>query len=84
MVSVTVALIGSQLLESYLVPDGAYLRLYDSQWQVRLTRAEAEAEARQAAQRQAEEEAEARRAAQRQAELFAEKLRSLGIDPSQL
>jgi len=74
----------SPRLESYLVPDGAYLRLYDSQWQVRLTRAEAEAEARQAAQRQAEEEAEARRAAQRQAELFAEKLRSLGIDPSQL
>jgi len=69
-------------LESYLVPDGAYLRLYDTHWQQRLTQAEAEArraemeaEARQAAQRQAEAaqrwaemEAETRRAAQKQAE----------------
>ncbi len=55
-------------LESYLLPDGAYLRLYDTHWQQRLTQAEAEAEARQAAQRWAEMEAETRRAAQKQAE----------------
>ena len=60
----------SQYLESYLVPDGQYLRLYDSQWQRRLTEAEAK-------DKQAREEA-------RRAEILAEKLRSLGIDPDQL
>jgi hypothetical protein len=81
----------SPRLESFLVPDGAYLRLYDRQGQLRLTEAEAEAEARRAAIRLAEAEAEARRAAMRLAEAeaekartFAEKLRSLGIDPEQL
>jgi hypothetical protein len=60
----------SQHLESLLVPDREYLRLYDSTGQRRLTGEEAEAEARRA---------EARRA-----EALAEKLRSLGIDPDQL
>jgi hypothetical protein len=57
-------------LESLLVPEGQYLRLYDSNGQLRLTRIEAEAEARQAAERRAE--------------ALAEKLRSLGIDPNQI
>ncbi len=60
----------SQHLESVLVPDREYLRLYDSTGQRRLTGEEAEAEAR--------------RAAARRAEVLAEKLRSLGIDPDQL
>ncbi len=60
----------SQHLESLLVPDREYLRLYDSTGQRRPTGEEAEAEARRA---------EARRA-----EALAEKLRSLGIDPDQL
>jgi Uma2 family endonuclease len=85
-------------LESWLVPDRDYLRLYDNQGQRRLTQAEAEAEARQAAERQAELEALRAEEATRQAELeaqraeeairkasaLAEKLRSLGIDPDQL
>ncbi len=88
----------SPLLESYLVSEAPYLRLYDNQWQRRLTeaeakdvlaqeetrRAETEAEARRIAQKEAEMEAEARRIAERQAQLLAEKLRSLGIDPDQL
>ena len=64
-------------LASFLVPDGAYLRLYDRSGLLRLTEAEAEAEARRAAVRLAEAEAE-------KARTFAEKLRSLGIDPEQL
>ena len=57
-------------LESFLVPDGAYLRLYDSAGNLRLTKDEAE-------ERRADIEAEQKR-------IFAEKLRSLGIDPEQL
>ena len=88
----------SRHLESYLVPDRAYLRLYDRAGQLRLTRAEAEkqradaeAEARRAETRRANAEAEARRVEMRRAEVekqcadaLAEKLRSLGIDPDQL
>jgi Uma2 family endonuclease len=81
----------SQHLESYLVPDTRLLRLYDNQGQRRLTQAEAEAEARQAAEKQAEleaqrAEAEKQRAEEaiRKASVLAEKLRSLGIDPDQL
>lgn len=69
-------------LESFLVPDDAYLRLYDHNWQLRLTRAEAEAQradmealarqveslARQIETTRAEREAEARRAADERAE----------------
>jgi len=57
-------------LDSFLVPDGELLRLYDRQGHLRLT--------------QAEDEAEARRAETRRAEVLAEKLRSLGIDPDKL
>ena len=60
----------SQHLESWLVPGGAMLRLYDTQGQMRLTGMEAEAK---------QKEIEAARA-----QIFAEKLRSLGVDPDQL
>ncbi|MBV9689007.1 MAG: Uma2 family endonuclease [Ktedonobacteraceae bacterium] len=50
----------SQHLESFLVPDSSYLCLYDRAGHRRLTRAEAEAEARRAETRRAE--AEKRRA----------------------
>ncbi len=60
----------SEQLESWLVPDGAFLRLYDRSGKLRLTRAEAEA---------SRALAEAKRA-----EALAEKLRSLGVDPDQL
>lgn len=57
-------------LQSLLVPDGAYLRLYDQYRQLCLTKAEAE-------ERRAE-------MAEKRAQILAEKLRSLGIDPDQL
>ncbi len=73
----------SRYLESFLVPDGEFLRLYDTAGQLRLTKAESEA-------RRADEEAEARQtevrradAEARRAEALAERLRSLGIDPDQ-
>jgi Uma2 family endonuclease len=81
----------SQHLDSLLVPDGSYLRLYDRYGNLRLTQGEAEAQARQAAERHAEAEAQARRFAERRAEAeaekartIAEKLRALGIDPEHL
>ena len=74
----------SQHLDSLLVPDGSYLRLYDRYGNLRLTqgedaerRAEAEAQARQAAERRARAETE-------KARIFAEKLRALGMDPEHL
>jgi len=60
----------SQELDSLLVPDEQMLRLSDRNGQLRLTEAEAQAAARQAAERRAE--------------ALAEKLRSLGVDPDQL
>lgn len=69
----------SQELNSFLLPHKDLLRLYDRQWQLRLTQAEAEAAARQAAERQARMaegqariEAAARQAAERQARIEAE------------
>jgi hypothetical protein len=59
------------------VPDTAYLRLYDSAGNLRLTKGEADAERAEVAERKAWAEAEQNR-------IFAEKLRSLGIDPEQL
>jgi flagellar biosynthesis/type III secretory pathway protein FliH len=59
----------SQELDSFLLPHNDLLRLYDRQWQLRLTLAEAEAAARQAAERQAQIEAAARQAAERQARM---------------
>jgi Uma2 family endonuclease len=60
----------SQELESFLVPDEQFLRLYERNGQLRLTWAEAEAAARQAAEWQVR--------------VLIEKLRSRGIDPDQL
>ena len=88
----------SASLESWLLPDGVTLRLYDSTDQMRLTRAEdearradAEAQQRRAEARRADAEAqradaEARRAdtEARRAQMLVEKMRSLGIDPDQL
>ncbi len=81
----------SRHLESFLVADDAYVRLYDRAGHRRLTRAEAEeqraeaeAEARRAEARRADAEAEARHAETRRSDALAEKLRSLGIDPDQL
>jgi hypothetical protein len=67
----------SSHLDSFLVPAGEHLRLYDRYGQLRLTGAEAEAQ-------RAEIEAETRQAEARRAEALAEKLRSLGIDPDQI
>lgn len=50
-------------LESFLVPGDTYLHLYDRSHHLRLTKAEAEAEARRIALRRAEVEAEAKRVA---------------------
>jgi hypothetical protein len=88
----------SRHLDSFLVPDGDYLRLYDRNGYLRLTRDEAEARRAQEERKRAEiatmlaeaanmrAEAEARRAEEerRRAEALAEKLRSLGIDPDQI
>lgn len=60
----------SAQLESWLVPDRAFLRLYDKSGQVRLTGVEAEA-------RRANME-------MRRAQALAERLRALGVDPDQL
>jgi len=60
----------SQQLESWLVPDGAYLRLYDRDHHLRLTKDEAETIRAEAAIRRAE--------------ALAEKLRSLGINPDEI
>ena len=67
----------SPSLESWLVPDGATLRLYDRNGLMRLTCGEAEARRADVAVQQAEMEA-------RRAQALAEKLRSLGIDPDQI
>ena len=64
-------------LNSFLVPDGKYLRLYDQSRNMRLTKEEAETNRAEAEANRAE--AEAKRVA-----ALAEKLRSLGIDPDQL
>ena len=81
----------SPSLASWLVPDGAMLRLYNQDGQLRLTRAEAADQRADVAVQQAEAEArraqaEAQRAdaAIQQAQALAEKLRSLGIDPDQI
>jgi Uma2 family endonuclease len=67
----------SEELESWLVPEGTHLRLYDQEHRLRLT----EAEARDL---RAREEAAARQAEARRAQILAEKLRSLGINPDEL
>jgi Uma2 family endonuclease len=69
----------SQHLESFLVPDKQFLRLYDNTWHLRLTQAEAEAQraeeeaqARHAAEMQAQMEAQARHTAEMQAQMEAQ------------
>jgi hypothetical protein len=74
----------SHHLQSWLVPDGATLRLRDYSGQMRLTYGEAEAQQKQAEARRADAEAQRADAAIQQAEALAEKLRSLGIDPDQI
>jgi hypothetical protein len=60
----------SQHLDSFLVPDGMYLRLYDSFWQRRLTGEEARTQ-------------EAETLAQK-TEALIQKLRSLGVNPDEI
>jgi Uma2 family endonuclease len=67
----------SPSLDSFLVPEMEYLRLYDRNGQPRPTEAEALERRAEAAARRAE-------ALERRAEALAEKLRSLGIDPDQV
>ena len=74
----------SEQLESWLVPDGAYLRLYDLDHQMRLTEAEAETQRAEIADERAEAADERAEAAIRKAEALAEKLRSLGINPDEI
>ncbi len=81
----------SPSLESWLVPDQTWLRLYDHVGQMRLTRAEfADQQADLAIQqadlaiRQADLAIQQAEAEARRSQVYAEKLRSLGIDPDQL
>ncbi|MBV9690256.1 MAG: Uma2 family endonuclease [Ktedonobacteraceae bacterium] len=74
----------SMHLESFLVPDDADLRLYDSTEHLRLTQDEAQALQTETQKQRADAEAEARRAEKQRADALAEKLRSLGIDPDQI
>lgn len=67
----------SHHLESWLVPDGAWLRLYNRSGQMRLTHGEF-------ADQQAERERQQAEAEARRSQIYAEKLRSMGIDPEQL
>ena len=67
----------SEQLESWLVLNEAYLRLYDRDQQMRLTGEEAQAQ-------RAEIEAERAEAAIRKVEALAEKLCSLGINPDEI
>lgn len=67
----------SHHLESWLVPDGTMLRLYDRAGRMRLTGMESEAQQRIAETRRAD-------AATARAQLLAEKMRALGFDPDQL
>jgi Uma2 family endonuclease len=64
-------------LESWLAPDEAFLRLYDHNGQMRMTRAEAGEQLARAEARRAEAEA-------KQNKIFKDKLRSLGIDPDSI
>ena len=81
----------SQYLESFLVPDGKWLRLYDNMGQRRLTQAEAETQWVEASERRAEALArekeviaQEKEALLQKTEALAEKLRSLGINPDEL
>ncbi len=81
----------SEQLQSFLIPDDEYLRLYDADGQRRLT----EAEAREQHERELEQKTwslehrtrlleQKARQSEEKARLLAEKLRSLGIDPEEI
>jgi hypothetical protein len=74
----------SEQLESWLVPDQTYLRLYDREHQLRLTGEEAQAQRADIQAEQAEEAREEAEEARKRAEMFAAKLRELGINPDEL
>ena len=74
----------SPCLDSLLVPEMEYLRLYDRNGQPRLTEAEAQERRAEAETRRAEAEARRAEVEARRAEALAERLRSLGIDPDQV
>ena len=81
----------SPRLESFLVPDEEYLRLYDKHGQLRLTkdeaetlRADVEAAARRTEKLRADAQAGRAEAEARKSQALAEMLRSLGIDPDQV
>jgi Uma2 family endonuclease len=74
----------SHHLQSWLVPDGTMLRLYDRAGKMRLTGMEAEAQQRQVEAEQRRIEAQRADIEAARARVFSEKLRSLGIDPEQL
>ena len=74
----------SPSLESWLVPDGATLRLYDRNGLIRLTYGEAEAQQKQLEARRADVAIQRAEMEARRAQALAEKLRSLGIDPDQI
>ena len=67
----------SPSLDSWLVPDGVWLRLYDSSGHLRPTGEEFAKQETELAKQQAE-------LAREQARALAEKLRSLGVDPDQV
>lgn len=88
----------SNQLQCWLAPEGNYLRLYDREMELCLTREEAqtllaekeaeraneEAQRAQEAIRKAEEEAKRAGEEARRAQALAEKLRSLGINPDEI
>ena len=74
----------SPQLESWLVPDGVLLRLYDRDGQIRLTGIEAEMRRAEMEARRAEAEAWRAEIEARRNQALKEKLRSLGVDPDQI
>jgi Uma2 family endonuclease len=79
----------SHHLESFLVPDGHYLRLYDRNGHLRLTqsegiRAETDALVAHTDTLRAEIEILKANSLARRIQIYEEKLRSLGIDPDQI
>ncbi len=74
----------SEQLDSWLVPDGINLRLYDREHRLRLTGEEAQALLAEEAIEQAKEEARRAGEEARIRARLAEKLRSLGINPDEV
>ena len=81
----------STQLDSFLVPDGLFLRLYDSNYQRRLTQAEANEQSKQLAEQKAWLAEQSKQLAEQKAQLaeqrariLEEKLRSLGMNPDEL